>query len=191
VRETGTFMKGIIEEEARFDRVLATVMFTDIAGSGAKAAELGDREWRRLVERHHAIIRGMLARHRGKEIDTAGDGFFASFDGPARAIRCAQAIVDAVQPLGLEVRAGVHTGEVETINEKLGGIAVVIGARIAGLANPSEVLASQTVKDLVAGSGLSFEPRGEHELKGVPDRWRIYRAIDAHPATGRDSSNVA
>jgi class 3 adenylate cyclase/pimeloyl-ACP methyl ester carboxylesterase len=190
VREVGTFMKGIIEEEARFDRVLATVMFTDIVGSAAKTAELGDREWHRLVERHHAVVRGMLARYRGKEIDTAGDGFFASFDGPARAIRCAQAIVDAVRPLGLEVRAGVHTGEVETIDEKLGGIAVVIGARIAGLAAPSEVLASQTVKDLVAGSGLSFEPRGEHELKGVPDRWHIYRAIGAQAATGRSSSSI-
>jgi class 3 adenylate cyclase/pimeloyl-ACP methyl ester carboxylesterase len=179
VREIATFTKGIIEEEARFDRVLATVMFTDIVGSAAKAAEVGDREWHRLVEGHHAIVRGMLARYRGKEIDTAGDGFFASFDGPARAIRCAQAIVDAVQPLGLEVRAGIHTGEVETIDEKLGGIAVVIGARIAALADPSEVLASQTVKDLVAGSGLSFEPRGEHELKGVPDRWHIYRASGA------------
>jgi class 3 adenylate cyclase/pimeloyl-ACP methyl ester carboxylesterase len=189
VREIGTFMRGIIEEEARFDRVLATVMFTDIVGSAARAAELGDRKWHRLLERHHAIVRGMLARYRGKEIDTAGDGFFASFDGPARAIRCAQAIVDAVRPLDLEVRAGVHTGEVETIDEKLGGIAVVIGARIAGLAHPSEVLASQTVKDLVAGSGLSFEPRGEHELKGVPDRWRIYRAIGAQAATGHDFSN--
>jgi class 3 adenylate cyclase len=131
----------------------------------------------------------MLSRYHGKEIDTAGDGFFASFDGPARAIRCAQAIVDGVRPLGLEVRAGLHTGEVETIDEKLGGIAVVIGARIARLAQPSEVLASQTVKDLVAGSGLSFEPRGEHELKGVPDGWRIYRASGAQAATGRDFSN--
>jgi class 3 adenylate cyclase len=119
----------------------------------------------------------MLARYRGQEVDTAGDGFLATFDGPARAIRCAQSIAEAVQPLGLEIRAGVHTGEVETIDGKVGGIAVNIGARVGAAAGPSEVLASQTVRDLVAGSGLVFEDRGEHELKGVPDRWRLYRVL--------------
>jgi pimeloyl-ACP methyl ester carboxylesterase len=157
------------------DRALATVLFTDIVGSTHKAAELGDRAWRDLVERHHRIVRDLLARSRGIEMDTAGDGFFATFDGPARAVRCALAAIEAVRPLGIEIRAGVHTGEVETIDAKAGGIAVVIGARIAASAAPSEVLASSTVKDLVAGSGLAFEDAGEHELKGVPDRWHLYR----------------
>ena len=157
------------------DRALATVMFTDIVGSTEKAAELGDHEWRGLVERHHKIVRDLLARSRGTEMDTAGDGFFATFDGPARGVRCALAAVDAVRPLGIEIRAGVHTGEVETIDAKAGGIAVIIGARIAASAGASEVLASSTVKDLVAGSGLAFEDAGEHELKGVPDIWHLYR----------------
>jgi class 3 adenylate cyclase len=177
LREIGSFLHDLIEEEARFDRVLATVMFTDIVGSTSRAAELGDRKWRELLERHHAVVRGMLARYRGSEVDTAGDGFFATFDGPARAIWCAQAIAGAVQALGLEVRAGLHTGEVETIDDKIGGIAVTIGARVGAAAGPSEVLVSQTVKDLVAGSGVSFEDRGERELKGVPDRWRLYRVL--------------
>jgi class 3 adenylate cyclase len=138
-------------------------------------AELGDRAWRELVGRHHQVVRSMLGRYRGTEVDTAGDGFFATFDGPARAARCALAIVEAVRPLGIEVRAGVHTGEVETTGEKVGGIAVHIGARVGALAASSEVLASSTVKDLVAGSGLAFEDRGEHELKGVPNRWHLYR----------------
>jgi class 3 adenylate cyclase len=174
VHEIGTFVRDVIDEEARFDRVVATIMFTDIVASTSKAAELGDRRWRELVERHHAIVRAMLARYRGKEVDTAGDGFFATFDGPARGIRCAVAIADAVQPLGIEIRTGLHTGEVETIDEKVGGIAVTIGARVGAAAGPSEVLVSRTVKDLVAGSDLEFEDRGEHELKGVPDRWRLY-----------------
>jgi pimeloyl-ACP methyl ester carboxylesterase len=157
------------------DRALATVLFTDIVDSTRKAAELGDRAWRDLVERHHKIVRDLLARSRGTELDTAGDGFFATFDGPARAVRCAMAAVEAVRPLGIEIRAGVHTGEVETIDAKAGGIAVVIGARIAASAGASEVLVSSTVKELVAGSGLAFEDAGEHELKGVPDRWRLYR----------------
>jgi class 3 adenylate cyclase/pimeloyl-ACP methyl ester carboxylesterase len=177
LREIGSFLHELIEEEARFDRALATVMFTDIVGSTSRAAELGDRRWRELLERHHAVVRGMLARYRGSEVDTAGDGFFATFDGPARAIWCAQAITSAVQALGLEVRAGLHTGEVETIDDKIGGIAVTIGARVGAAAGPSEVLVSQTVKDLVAGSGVSFEDRGERELKGVPDRWRLYRVL--------------
>jgi class 3 adenylate cyclase len=169
------FAEAIEEEHAAFDRVLATVLFTDIVGSSERAAELGDRAWKALVEQHHAKVRALLGRYRGQEVDTAGDGFFATFDGPGRAVRCAAAIVGAVGPLGIEVRAGLHTGEVETINDKAGGLAVVIGARIGGLAGPSEVLASQTVRDLTAGSGLAFEDAGERELKGVPDRWHVYR----------------
>jgi class 3 adenylate cyclase/alpha-beta hydrolase superfamily lysophospholipase len=165
------------QEEEAFDRVLATVLFTDIVGSTQTAADLGDGAWHALLERHHAIIRAMLGRFRGTEIDTAGDGFFATFDGPARGVRCAQAIAQAMRPLGLEVRAGLHTGEVETIDGKVGGIAVHIGARVASFAGPSEVLVSSTVKDLVAGSGLVFEDRGEHELKGVPGRWHVYAVL--------------
>ncbi|HLO09559.1 MAG TPA: adenylate/guanylate cyclase domain-containing protein [Desulfobacteria bacterium] len=169
------FVDAIRSEEAEFDRVLATVLFTDIVGSTQTAAALGDRGWRDLMERHHATVRALLARYRGIEVDTAGDGFFATFDGPARAVRCAQAIVNAVRPLGIEIRAGLHTGEVETIAGKVGGLATVIGARVGAVAGPSEVYTSQTVKDLTAGSGLSFEDAGEYELKGVPDRWRLYR----------------
>jgi class 3 adenylate cyclase/pimeloyl-ACP methyl ester carboxylesterase len=171
----GSFIAERRREEAEFDRVLASVLFTDIVGSTTKASELGDHDWRSLLERHHSVTRGLLGRYRGTEMDTAGDGFFATFDGPARAVRCAQAIVEAVRPLSIEVRAGVHTGEVQTIDGKVGGIAVAIGARVASNAGPSEVWVSQTVKDLVAGSGLAFEDAGEHELKGVPDRWRLYR----------------
>jgi pimeloyl-ACP methyl ester carboxylesterase len=177
VDEVQRFVVALGEVEAELDRVLATVLFTDVAGSTEKAAELGDRRWKELVEEHHRRVRGQLARYRGVEVDTAGDGFFASFDGPARAVRCARSIVDAVATLGIEVRAGVHTGEVETIDGKVGGMAVVIGARVGASAGASEVLVSQTVKDLVAGSGLAFEDAGEHELKGVPDRWRLYRAV--------------
>ena len=175
--EIERFVVSVRDEEADLDRVLATVMFTDIVGSTAKAAELGDHGWGELVARHHGAVRALLGRFRGKEVDTAGDGFFATFDGPARAVRCAQAIGGAVQDLGLEVRAGVHTGEVETIAGKVGGIAVNVGARIASLAAPSEVLVSSTVRDLVSGSGLAFEDAGEHALKGVPDRWHLYRAV--------------
>ena len=171
------FLGTIRDEEAEFDRVLATVLFTDIVGSTERASSMGDRAWRNLVERHHATVRSLLARYRGSEIDTAGDGFFATFDGPARAVRCARAIAEAMRPLGIEIRAGVHTGEVETIDGKVGGMAVNIGARVAGHAAPCEVVVSQTVKDLVAGSGLTFEDAGEHELKGVPDRWRLYRVV--------------
>ena len=176
VREVERFLASVRAEEADLDRVLATVLFTDIVGSTEKVAELGDAGWRDLVQRHHATLRALLARYRGREVDTAGDGFFASFDGPARAVRCAEAAVVAVKPLGIEIRAGVHTGEVETIGDKIGGIAVSIGARIGALASPSEVLVSQTVKDLVAGSGLVFEDRGEHTLQGVPGPWRVYAA---------------
>ena len=171
------FLASLTYEEAEFDRVLATLLFTDIVGSTAKATDMGDRAWHELLERHHAIVRAMLGRYRGREISTAGDGFLATFEGPARAVRCASAITDAVQALGLEIRAGLHTGEIEVVGEDVRGVAVHIGARVAALAGASEVLVSQTVKDLVAGSGLSFEDAGEHELKGVPDRWHLYRAV--------------
>jgi pimeloyl-ACP methyl ester carboxylesterase len=161
-------------EESEPDRALATVLFTDIVESTAKAAELGDRRWRELLEDHHALIRRQLVRFRGRELDTAGDGFFASFDGPARAIRCACSITEAVRELGLEVRAGLHTGECELLDGKVGGIAVHIGARVAKEARAGEVLVSSTVKDLVAGSGLQFEERASAELKGVPGEWRLY-----------------
>ena len=165
-------------EEAESERVLATVLFTDIVGSTAKATELGDRAWRELLARHHAVIRRELLRYRGAELDVAGDGFFARFDGPARAVRCACAISAGVRELGLEVRAGLHTGECEVMDRKVGGIAVHIGARVAKEAEPGEVLVSSTVKDLVAGSGLRFRERGTAVLKGVPDEWRLY-AVDA------------
>jgi class 3 adenylate cyclase len=176
--EIERFVAEVRDDEADLDRMLATVVFTDMVGSTEKAAELGDKGWGDLVERHHGVVRAMLGRFRGKEVDTAGDGFFATFDGPARGVRCAQAISGAVRDLGIEVRAGVHTGEVETIAGKVGGIAVNVGARIASLAAPSEVLVSHTVQGLVSGSGLLFEDAGEHALKGVPDRWRLYRVVD-------------
>ena len=158
--------------------VLTTVLFTDIVGSTERARELGDRAWRQLLERHHALVRRELARFRGVERDTAGDGFFATFDGPARAIRCAQGILEGVEGLGLELRAGVHSGECELHEGKVAGIAVAAGSRVAALARPSEVLVSSTVRDLVAGSGVEFEDRGEHELKGVGP-WRLYSVLDA------------
>jgi class 3 adenylate cyclase/pimeloyl-ACP methyl ester carboxylesterase len=165
-------------EKEEHDRVLATILFTDIVGSTAKAAELGDRRWRELLEEHHALVRRQLLRYRGTELDTAGDGFFASFDGPARAIRCARAITTSVDELGIQVRAGVHTGECERMNGKVGGIAVHIGARVAAEAGPGEVVVSGTVKDLVAGSGIEFRDRGAAELKGVPGEWRLF-AVEA------------
>jgi class 3 adenylate cyclase len=174
VDEISRFLSAIREEDESFDRVLATVLFTDIVGSTERAAALGDRRWREVVEQHHSAIRTLLARYRGVEMDTAGDGFFASFEGPARAVRCATAIVDAVRPLGIEVRAGLHTGEMERLESKVGGVAVNIGARVAAMAAPSEVLVSQTVKDLMVGSDLRFEDRGSHELKGVPGVWKVY-----------------
>jgi class 3 adenylate cyclase len=168
-----TFLAGGFHEP-EVDRVLATILFTDIVGSTAEAVRLGDRGWRALLEQHHAHVRRELVRFRGREVDTAGDGFFASFDGPARAVRCACAILESVRELGLDVRAGLHTGECELTDGKLGGMAVHVGARIAARANPAEVLVSSTVKDLVAGSGLEFEDRGAHELKGVPGEWRLF-----------------
>jgi class 3 adenylate cyclase len=158
------------------DRVLATVLFTDIVGSTETAAALGDRRWRDLLDRHHAAIRDNLARFRGREVKTTGDGFLATFDGPARAVRCACAIAQEIRPLGIEVRAGLHTGECEMIGDDVGGIAVHIGARVVSLAGPSEVLVSSTVKDLVAGSGLRFADRGAQSLKGIPGEWRIFAA---------------
>jgi len=160
------------------DRVLATVLFTDIVGSTEHATKLGDRRWRELLERHHAVVRKELHRYLGRELDTAGDGFLATFDGPARAIRCACAVGDGLRGLGLEVRAGVHTGECELLGGKVTGVAVHTGARIAGQARSGEVLVSQTVKDLVAGSGIRFDDRGDHELKGVGS-WRLYSVVDA------------
>jgi class 3 adenylate cyclase len=162
------------EPETEPERVLATVLFTDLVDASSKAAELGDARWRELLTAHHARVRRELTRFRGHEIDTAGDGFFASFDGPARAIRCACAVRDTLREIDLEVRAGVHSGECELIDGKVGGIAVHIGARVAAQAVAGEVLVSQTVRDLVAGSGLVFEERGPAQLKGVPGEWRLF-----------------
>ncbi|MFN8159179.1 MAG: adenylate/guanylate cyclase domain-containing protein [Candidatus Nanopelagicales bacterium] len=158
------------------DRVLATVLFTDIVGSTERQAAMGDRAWKDVVLAHHSLVRRALTRWRGVENDTAGDGFYATFDGPARAVRCALEVADQVRDFGIEIRAGIHTGECEIVDGKYGGIAVATGARIAGLAGPSQVLVSQTVKDLVAGSGLVFDDHGEHSLKGVPQPWHLYAA---------------
>jgi pimeloyl-ACP methyl ester carboxylesterase len=171
-------------DDAESDRLLATVLFTDIVDSTPKAIELGDRDWRDLLERHHALVRRELLRFRGREIDTTGDGFLATFDGPARAIRCACAIVDGVRDLGLSIRAGLHTGECEVADGKVAGIAVHTGARVAAQAVADEVLVSSTVKDLVAGSGITFVERGLRELKGIPGEWRLF-AVDRDPQDGR------
>ena len=178
VDEVEDFLTGSRPAPAS-DRVLATVLFTDIVASTERASELGDRRWRELLEQHHRMVRRELERFRGREVDTAGDGFLATFDGPARAVRCGRAIQQAVADLGLEVRAGLHTGEVELTDGQVAGIAVHTGARVAALAQPGEVLVSSTVKDLVAGSGLVFVERGTHELKGVPGEWRLYSVVDA------------
>jgi class 3 adenylate cyclase len=172
--EIEAFLRELRDEADELDRVLATILFTDIVGSTELAASLGDRRWRELLERHHTVVRALLGRYRGVEQDVAGDGFFASFDGPARAVRCAQAIVEAVRPLQLEIRAGAHTGEVGRADGKASGIAVSIAARVAALARPSEVLVSQTVRDLVAGSGIRFVDRGAHALKGVDGSWQLF-----------------
>jgi class 3 adenylate cyclase len=161
------------------DSVLATLLFTDLVGSTERAASLGDRGWRELLGRHLALVRRELERYRGSEVDTAGDGFFARFDGPARAIACAREVIAGSHALGLDVRAGIHTGECELVDGKPAGVSVHVGARVSGRASPGEVLVTGTVKDLVAGSGISFEPRGEHELKGVPGTWAIYAVGDA------------
>jgi len=173
VDEIEEFLTGV-RPTPEHDRMLATVLFTDIVGSTKLAVELGDRRWRDLLVEHHSVVRNQLDRFRGKEIDTAGDGFLASFDGPARAIRCAHEICKSVHSLGIETRAGLHTGEVEVIGDKIGGIAVHIGARVSALADPGEVLVSRIVVDLVSGSGIEFEDRGEHVLKGVPGIWDLF-----------------
>jgi class 3 adenylate cyclase len=171
--EVEEFLTGTRAAEI-VDRILATVMFTDIVDSTRKAAELGDRRWRDLLARHDTLMRRELERHRGREVETLGDGFLATFDGPARAIRCACSARDAMRALGVEVRAGLHTGECELIGDDLGGIAVNIGARVGSVAGPGEVLVSRTVTDLVAGSGIEFTERGAHSLKGVPGEWQLY-----------------
>jgi len=172
-RSTAKFLRGLDgAKEAEF--VLATFLFTHIVGSTAKAAEMGDVAWRTLLAQHHAIVRRRLAEYRGEEVGTAGDGFFATFDGPGRAIRCACAIRDDVRSLGLEIRAGLHSGEGQIIDGEIGGLAVHIAARVAAQAGAGEVLVSTTVKDLVAGSGFTFTDRGSHVLKGVPGQWGLF-----------------
>jgi class 3 adenylate cyclase len=179
VGEIERFLRAVVSDRTPEvpDRQLATLLFTDIVDSTTHMARLGDAGWRQLIERHHELVRAELARARGREIDTAGDGFFAAFDGPARAVRCAQAIANDVQELGIAVRSGLHTGECEIVDGKMSGIAVHTGARVAAHAGPGEVLVSSTVKDLVAGSGLEFQDRGVHELKGIPGEWRLYAAV--------------
>ena len=172
-QEIAEFLTGH-QADVADDRVLATVLFTDIVDSTRRAAEMGDRDWHALLDAHDAVVRSQLARFRGREVNTSGDGFLAMFDGPQRAIRCAMAIRDAVQALGIEVRAGLHTGECEVRGDDIGGIAVHIGARVSALAGPNDVLVSSTLRDLVIGSGLEFEDRGAHELKGVPGEWHLF-----------------
>ena len=172
-QEIAEFLTGQ-QADVADDRVLATVLFTDIVDSTRRAAEIGDRDWHALLDAHDAVVRAQLARFRGREVNTSGDGFLAMFDGPQRAIRCAMAIRDAVQALGIEVRAGLHTGECEVRGDDIGGIAVHIGARVSALAGPNDVLVSSTLRDLVIGSGLEFDDRGAHELKGVPGEWHLF-----------------
>jgi class 3 adenylate cyclase len=173
VSEVARFVTGAAPAR-RSDRVLVTVLFTDIVDSTRRAAELGDTRWRGLLERHNTVVRSYLDEYRGREVDRAGDGFLATFDGPARAIRCAQAILTSASREGLELRAGVHSGEVELLEQGIGGISVHVGARVAGEAAPGEILVTSTVKDLVAGSGIEFGERGEHALKGVPGSWQLF-----------------
>ncbi|OBK97356.1 adenylate/guanylate cyclase domain-containing protein [Mycobacterium sp. 1165178.9] len=177
-REIAKFLTGE-QPNVPEDRVLATVLFTDIVDSTHRAAAMGDRDWRALLDSHDAIVRSQLSRFRGREVNTSGDGFLAMFDGPQRAIRCAMAIRDAVQALGIQVRAGLHTGECEVRGDDIGGIGVHIGARVSALAGPNDVLVSSTLRDLVIGSGLEFEDRGAHELKGVPGEWRLFAVASA------------
>ncbi len=174
--EIETFVKGL-SRALETERVLATVLFTDIVGSTDRAASLGDRRWGALLEAHHTAVREQLRHFEGREIDTSGDGFLATFDGPARAVRCACAVRDAIALLGLEIRAGVHTGELELRNGGVRGLAVHIGQRVAAEAAPGEVLVSSTVRDLVAGAGIEFNERGVHALKGVPDEWRLFAVV--------------
>jgi class 3 adenylate cyclase len=177
--EVDRFLRLVVSDgENVSNRVLASVLFTDIVDSTAHAATIGDREWRATREKHDRIVRGQLARFRGREIKTIGDGFLATFDGPARGVLCAREICAAMPTLGIEVRAGLHTGEIELDGDDVAGIAVAIGARVSSLAGPGEVMVSSTVKDLVVGSGIRFAERGEHLLKGVPDAWRLYAVVD-------------
>jgi class 3 adenylate cyclase len=178
LHEISEFLTGH-QADVADDRVLATVLFTDIVDSTRHAAEIGDRDWHALLDAHDAVVRAQLARFRGREVNTAGDGFLAMFDGPQRAIRCAMAIRDAVQALGIEVRAGMHTGECEVRGDDIGGIGVHIGARVSALAGANDVLVSSTLRDLVIGSGLEFEERGAHELKGVPGEWRLFAVVSS------------
>ena len=171
-QEIAEFLTGQ-QPDVPDDRILATVLFTDIVDSTRQAAEMGDRDWHALLDAHDAVVRSQLSRFRGREVNTSGDSFLAMFDGPQRAIRCAMAIRDTVQALGIQVRAGLHTGECEVRGDDIGGIAVHIGARVSALAGPNEVLVSSTLRDLVIGSGLQFEDRGAHQLKGVPGEWRL------------------
>ena len=177
-QEIAAFLTGH-QAEVADDRVLATVLFTDIVDSTRRASEIGDRDWHALLDAHDAVVRVQLSRFRGREVNTSGDGFLAMFDGPQRAIRCAMAIRDAVQSLGIEVRAGLHTGECEVRGDDIGGIGVHIGARVSALAGPNDVLVSSTLRDLVIGSGLEFEDRGAHKLKGVPGEWRLFAVASA------------
>ena len=172
-QEIRAFLTGH-QADVADDRVLATVLFTDIVDSTRRASEIGDRDWHALLDAHDAVVRAQLSRFRGREVNTSGDGFLAMFDGPQRAIRCAMAIRDAVQALGIEVRAGLHTGECEVRGDDIGGIGVHIGARVSALAGPNDVLVSSTLRDLVIGSGLQFEDRGTHQLKGVPGEWHLF-----------------
>jgi class 3 adenylate cyclase len=176
VDEVEEFLTGV-RPVHETDRVLSTVLFTDIVGSTERASAMGDKTWRGLLQRHHDIVRRELVRFRGHEVNTAGDGFLATFEGPARGIRCAQSIRESLRGIGLEIRAGLHTGEVEIMGEGIGGIAVHIGARVAATAVSGEILVSSTVKDLVAGSSLTFEDRGSHRFKGVHDEWRLFAAV--------------
>ena len=177
----GSFLASIRNEASSFDRVFATVLFTDIVNSTAQSAALGDTGWRKVQDAHDAVVRAQLARFNGREVRTMGDGFLATFDGPGRAVRCAQAISESVKPLGIEIRAGLHAGEIELVDDDIAGIAVAIGARIGALATASEVLVSSTVRDLITGSSIELEDRGTHTLKGVPGEWQLY----AVAATGR------
>ena len=177
LQEVRTFVTGAQGPAAEDDRSLATLLFTDIVGSTSHAAELGDAQWRNLLDRHDDAVRGALQRFRGREIKTTGDGFFASFDGPARAVRCARVVTDAARELGMEVRAGLHTGEVEARGSDVTGLSVHLAARVAALAGPGQIFVSQTVKDLTIGSGLLFEERGAHTLKGIPGQWQVYELV--------------
>ena len=189
VRTLRDFIRNVSDEETSLDRVLATVLFTDIVDSTGTAAELGDARWRTLINEHDRIARSIVARYRGDHVESRGDGLLATFDGPARAVRCAQAISEAVRPLGIEIRAGAHTGEIERLEHGIAGLGVHIAARVAARAGAGEIWTSSTVKDLTAGAGLAFDDRGEHELRGVPDRWRLYRVIP--PAWGALDRRVA